>query len=569
MAWEVIDATEVQAKAPVDDTLAGKIKNDLDDLNTRVTGAGSKFMPFELMGQLSQLANMGRSVALGYVNDDFVPSKVRWLLKKSGTGGAIAFDIRKHTQPKTPITAIEHQYTAATSSISKQGASLNTQSVSRAAAQINTQSITFAKAVKNIQSVVLLPGADGLPVNAVQYNLDAAIDADTVIGDTFVAAGTTGGTNDGSFVIIETNRGGGNNVVVVNAGAAAQTGIAGTIQETIMSFNYINPVGTSYKAGYSHHFSGHTTGANNGDFPVWAINRAGNNIWAKIPAGVVQAGVAGTADTNFWSFLFTAPAITTDYIVGEAAKTAAHTTGGNNAGALEIIAVNSGGDNVVLYNTAGATQGGIAGTVNTNRWAYNLPTDPTAQVTAGDEMNMLAHTTPANNGLFILKATTVSTVVVYNTAGVVQGGAAGNVYTTRKVISFAADQSAVYTTDSFIEMDCCADLSYNFGNNFASNAPFKVLQVNRGGGANYNVVIENDLGPRQGGAGGFVVTEARSIFTAPASIAASATGLTGNLNIAGVSVSVSGTLIPTGTPLMLYLTSMQAGDPQDLSIFLN
>jgi hypothetical protein len=565
MAYVSIAATDVDAKSPIDDSLMELIKANEDDLDSRITTAGAKHVIFELQGKLSFINTHKRSVAMGFINEAFQPSLCRFMLKKSGSS-ALGFDLRKHTSPGTPITEIAHQYSAATSSISRKGSALNTQSIARFVAQISTQSITHAKAAQNVSSIILLGYVDSLGSNMVQYNLDAAISADTAVGDSIVFASCTTGANNGTFTIVEIGRAGGNNVVISNASGVAQTGAAGTAQEKIMSYNYTNPVSsTGFTAGYSHDFASHTSAANDGDLLVYAINQSGNNIWVKNASGVTQGGVAGTADTNFWQFNLSGAASSTDYIVSESVTTASHTSANNDSGALTIIAVNSGGNNLILYNTAGVTQGGVAGTINTNRWVYNLPTDPTTQVTAGDTMFMSGHTSALNDGTFTIKETSASTVVVFNASGLAQGGAAGNVYTTKKLVKFSSDQSAVYTTDSYIEMQNCVSSEYNLD---AAQAPFRVLQVNRGGGANYNVVVDLAAATSQASPAGYVQHEMKSIFSSAPSLAASLTGLEPNLDIVGSSTSFVAATISAQVPVMLYITSYPSGDPRDLTVTL-
>lgn len=567
MAYATIAAGDVDAKSPIDDSLMELIKADIDDLDLRTIAAGAKPFQLEITGKLKYFNTYKRSVAYGIVNEAFQPSRARFILKKSGTAGTLAFDIRKHTSPKTPITGIDFQYTAATQSIAQQGTGLSTQSIARATTQIATQSITHAKAAQNIQSIILLGYVDDLGSNNVQYNLDAAISVDTLIGDSIVIAGATTGANNGTFVIVDKNRGGGNNVVISNAAGVAQTGASGTTQEKIMSYNYTNPVHAYFAGGYSHIFATHTTGANNGTLLVYAINQGGNNIWVKNATGATQGGVAGTADSNFWKFALSAPANTTDYVVAEAAKTSGHTSALNDSGALPIIAVNDTGNNLVLYNAVGVAQGGVAGTINTNRWKYNLPSDPTtsSNVAVGHTVNQINHTTAANNGVFTVVDITSTTIVVYNTAGVVQAGVAGTTNTTKKLVKFSSDQSAVYTTDSYIEMQGCVDSLYNY---FYQYAPFKVLQVNRGGGANFNVVIDAPTATAQASPAGYVQVEMKSIFTSSPSLAVDVTSIEPNQNINGSSTSFVVATIAANTPLMLYITSYMSGDPRDLMVSL-
>lgn len=566
MAFTVIDPTQVDAKSPIDDTLMGEIKTDLDDLNTRVVVAGAKPFFLELQGRLQYMSLWKRSICGMILNDAFQPTECRFGLKRSGLSGTLGFDIRKHTTPRVPITGIDHQYSGATTSIAQQGTALNTQSIARNATQIATQSISHAKAAANIQSIILLGLVDNLGANMVQYNLDVAVDADTLNGDSVVFASATTGANNGTFVIVEKNRGGGNNVVVANASGAAQTGAAGTMQIKIMSYNFTNPVdAVNFAGGYSHIFASHTTGANNGTLLVYAVNQAGNNIWVKNATGATQAGVAGTVDTSFWKFTLTGAASVTDYVVGEAAKTASHTTPANNVGALTIILVNSGGNNLVLYNSAGVAQGGVAGTINTNRWKYAMPSDPTSNVSVGQTINATLHTNALNNGVFTVKDISSTTIVVYNTSGIAQASTPGLVASTRKLVKFAADQSAAFSTLSFIEMQGCVDSTYNYSYQIA---PFAVLQINRGGGANFNVVIDAPLSPSQASPAGYVQTEMKSIFSVAPSLAVDLTSLEPNQNISSSSSSMVTSTIAASTPVMLYLTSIPTGDPRDLTVLI-
>src|SRR3982751_5658510 len=131
MSFTALANAEVDAKSPMDDLLWGKVQADLDDLNSRVIAAGAAPFQYEVQGKLIRLTNYKRSIAMGVVNKEFTPTACRYLLKKSGSS-ALGFDLRYHTSPRTAITAISHQYNAATSSISRRGSALSTQSISRA-----------------------------------------------------------------------------------------------------------------------------------------------------------------------------------------------------------------------------------------------------------------------------------------------------------------------------------------------------------------------------------------------------------------------------------------------------
>ncbi len=548
MAFIALTTAETDAKSPIDDRLWEKVKDNFDDLDSRVVLAGAVPYVFEVMGRLSDLSYLKRSIASTILNEEYTPSRCRYSQKLSGTSGTLAFDIRKHTSPRTPITEIAHQYTALTSSISRATSGLATQSVARWVPQISTQSIAYAEAAVNVSSIILLGS------NLVLYNLASSIATNLLVGDSVLFAGCTNGANNGAFVIVEIGQGGGNNVVITNASGVAQTGAAGTVQSKIMSYNFTNPVDTAYAAGRAHTFASHTTGANNGTLTIYAINQSGNNIWVKNATGATQAGVAGTVDSNYWRYNFSgaAPA---DFVVGETIFATGHTSALNDGSAMIIIAANSGGNNLILYNTAGVVQGGVAGTVHTERFAYNMPSDPST----------------LNDGTFTVKQVTASAVVILNSAGITQGASGGTLYTTKKLVKFSSDQSANYTTDSYIEMKDCVSEFYNYRDVFA---PHRVVQVNRGGGANYNVVIDitdavRVSAPAQSSPAGYVQTEMKSIFdTASPTLAADVSGLEPNQNIVGTSVDLLADAIPAQTPLMLYVTEVQAGDPRDLTVSL-
>lgn len=559
MAFVIITDEEIDAKSPIDDLLMKKLRDNQNDLNTRVVAAGNSPFVFEVDGQLNKLRANKRSIAYALINKEFTPSQCRFMLKKSGTSGALQFDLRKHTTPNTPIAGIAHQFSSATSSIAQTGSALSTQSISRTTAQIATQSITHAKGPTAIQSII------GLGGNLWQYNLASSLDSDSLVGDPFVVAGASSGGNNGNFFILEKNRAGGNNVVVTNASGVAQVAAAGTVQPKIMSYNFTNPVDSSFTTGEASLFASHTSAANNGTYIIYAINQSGNNIWVKNLLGVTQGAAAGTTDVQRFSYNFSAPISTTDYIVGESIKAASHSSGGNN-GNFPIRAINSGGNNIIVYNAGGTTQGGVAGTVNTNRWTYTLAADPSAQVVAGYNLFLDGHTTAANNGTFVVMEVNRgggNNIVIYNTAGVTQGGAAGNVYTARKLIQFTSDQSTNYTTDSYIEMADVVSSLYNYAE---GRAPFKVLQVNRGGGANFNVVIENAQAPSQASPAGFIQIEMKSIFNNLPSLASSVTSTEANQLIKGQSTDLKTDIIPAQTPIMLYLLTHHNGDPRDLTV---
>lgn len=556
-----ISSTQTDALSPVDDNLMDSIRLDLDYLDGSISSSVAAFT-FNVNGALSVLRGNYLPQDSAVVASAFTPVRARAVIKRGGTSGSLTFDIRKLVASKTPIIEIAHQHDAATQSISNIAPALATQSIARVTPQISTQSISHAESTLSTQSVISLGG------NRWRYNFSGSVlGSRYAVGKSVTFASHSSGGNDGTFAIVAVNDSGHPSIVVSNTAGVAQTGAAGTAQLKLMSYNYTNPVSTEFVAGESAVFATHTTGANNGTFEIFAINASGNNILVYNSTGATQAGVAGTADVSRWKYAFSGAASTTDFIVGEKLKASSHTSGAND-GNFIITAVNSGGNNLVAYNTAGVAQGGVAGVVNTNRWIYALGASPAANITAGDSVSMESHTTAANNGIFVVKEVNRSAsnnTVIYNVSGVAQAGAVGNTRTVLKLIKFTADQSAVYSTLSYIEMDGCAVTTYN---KLETKQMYRVVQVNRGGGSNFNVVIDAQNGQAQVSPAGYIQLEAKSIFSAANSIASDLTADKVNQMLNSVFTNVTGVEVAAQTPIALYLTSIPSGSPEDLTVNL-
>lgn len=566
MVFQEISTSQIDPKSPVDDDLMGKIKGNLDHLNAVLTG-GNTMQRWEISGPVRRLAYFKDAIGGLSTDATFTPSVVQVFFKKSGLSGTFSFDIRKIRSVAIPILGTISQYSGSTQSIGNVAPALATQSISRSTGQISTQSITFAKSALNVQSIVPVEGT-----NRWKYHLSGALDDDWQVSDYVTFASCTNPANNGAFQIVELNRDNQPSVVVVNASGVAQTSAAGTCQINILSFNQTNPVSSHFAAGESATFASHSAGSNNGTLQIYKTNQGGNNIWVKVSSATTQGSAAGTIDCLRWTFAFSSAASTTDFVPGEKAKMASHSTGGNNGNFL-IIAVNSGGNNLIVYNTGGAAQAGVAGTVNTNRWVYGLPSDPTGNVSAGDLLRLAAHSNSANDGFLICKEVGRSggnNVVIYNESGVAQGGAAGIVQTCRKLVKFSSDQSSNFVVGGYIEITGLQSPSGADVSAF-NRAPYRdayeVLEINRGGGANYNVVIEvrsttADPCP------GMVVSEMRSIFNSPPSISADAIGLQPRWYSSTSFTDLVAAPIPAGTVLGLFIKSMVLGDPQDLTVVL-
>ena len=500
-----IAATQTDARSPVDEQLMDSIRLDLEELDSRSSSTKTFDKEFKYPYALSNLGRLPAKRLDGcLVTKAAIFSTFRVWLEYPGTAGTLTVDVRKYTRPDTPIIEIRRQYLQSISSISQIAPASATQSITRSASQISTQSIARWKAALNIQAITVLGAGRS------RLTLDAAPDVGWVIGKTVTVASASNAANNGQFTILAVNDDGAFNLIIRNSAAVEQTSAAGTVNLDAWAYIFSNPVSTQFAPGEQFTAASHTTGANNGSFEIYAINSGGNNIVIFNSAGVAQASPAGTADTNRWTYTFSSAA-SSDFVAGEYAQMASHTTGANN-GSFPITNVNfNAGNNVVVYNPAGVAQGAAAGTVNTLRWVYALPTDPSTDFTVNQTMYAKNATAAANNGIFTvvkINHNSVNNVVVHNINGVAQGGGAGTVEHTRMLYKFSSDQSAVYNAPLSRAEIANVVNALNAGD-------FAVVQVNRGGGSNYNIVVENSSGVEQLAPGGRVITESRSIFDNP------------------------------------------------------
>jgi hypothetical protein len=564
-----ISASQVDARSPVDDALMGAIRDNLDYLYDNAQSQQAYDYQFKVNGNLN-LISSSRYYRLdgALITRDQTFSQCFAYLEDADLGGTFSVDLRTINKVNIAIASLKHQFTSAINSIARTGSGLSTQSISRATAQLSTQSITLWKSTINVSSIVYI-GRDTSAGLLWRYNLASAPDSDWIVGDSVTFASSTNPANDVTATIVRIGEDGGNNVVVRNDSGVAQTSASGTVQLNAWKYNFTGAVPAQFAAGQSGKFATHTTGGNNGTLPIYAINQGGNNIIVKNASGATQGGVAGTADTNQWIFAQSASVSATDYVVGESAVTSGHTSG-NNDGTFPIMAVNSGGNNVVLYNTAGVVQGGAAGTTNTSRWTYFFSVDPSANVTAGDTIYFSGATTAANNGAFVVKQVDRSTsdnIVVYNTGGVAQGGAVGNAYSSKRIVAFASDQSALITILSRIKL-----INTEGGGTY--DGEFDVTAVNRGGGSNYNAVIDTTTLPMGdiAQACGRVALESKSIFDTRPSVTINSS----YTNVSDTSVRVSSNavfnatrkIVTAGTLLGMDIVSLPSGSPRNLVVQL-
>ena len=540
--------SDVDALSPIDETLMGAIRENLLSIDGRINGPGSSLAPvvqFKINGPLdAMLGGRLKRADIALITSAQTLSQVLVYLDQPGSG-SLKIDLRKITTPRTPIVGIVPLIEASTLSVARAGAALSTTSITRTTGQISTTSITQLEPSLDVVSIV------GLGDNIWQYNLSAVPGANWAVGDTVTFSGTNA---DGSFAILAINPYGSASVVVSNASGVAQDFADGSATLRAYAYNFANPVSTEFKAGESALFAAHTNVGNNGTLPIFAVNLIGNKIVVKNPNGATQPAAAGNVNVQRFSYNISSQAPAADYLVGDTVFSQAHTTASNN-GTFVITAVNSGGNNVQVYNAAGTTQAGAAGNIQTNQFVYAIGFSAAANVIVGDEVYFSGQTSSANQGQFAVRQVNRSgalNVVVHNSAGVPQASVAGIVRHTKKLVQFSADQSSLFAVGSLFEIEGSSSQVYNSSNQY--DLGHSVIEMNRGGGANYNLVIKVDgAAPPQLGQGGWVSVESRSIFSLPVELASS-----GQSAVVGEG-SFSSPGLSAGTRLALYVLQVPVG----------
>lgn len=550
-----ITLEQLDRKSPVDEDLMTAIGEDLYYLLNQLAGGGSGtgVFDFKVNGNLGLLSNLlpFRRIDGAFVSAGQTLSRFGGHLEIPGVSGTLEFDVRKYRTPLTPVTGIDYQFQSSINSITKAGASGSTQSITRATPQVSTQSITFWKAAINIQSIISVNN------NLWRYNLLTAPDSDWQVGDYVIFASATNAANNGIFQIVAINSDNFPSITVLNASGVAQTTAAGTANLQAFSYNLTNPANAAFVVGEKAAFASHTSALNDGSFTLYAVNSAGNNLIVKNSVGLVQGGAAG--NINVLRFTYTLGAtVSTDIVVGETALFAAHTSSAND-GNLPVRAVS--GSTLTVYNVLGVIQGGVAGTVNSNRWIYALATDPSTSFVVGERFYADGVTSTDNSGtktVVQINRSATNNLVVWNELGVTQAGAAGTATHTKRLIKFASDQSAIYTAAlSRIALRGVVDQKY------VGALEFTVLEVNRGGGANFNVVIEDltGTGLSQANPAGRVVFESRSVFSTTPKV----------IVVDDLQVTTTGVLdaaekiIAAGRILMMEILSIPTGSPQNFT----
>ena len=506
-----INANQTDAKSPIDQQLMDAIRLNQEYLDSQLgTGSAGGIINFRVNGYLTRIKSIldlgaGKKVDGGIISAAVTFSQARLYLEKGGTSGALEVDVLRHKEIQHSIESITAQYQGTTQAIGRLGSSLSTQAISIATPVINTQLITKPKPAVNIETITSIGSNQWLYT----FSGTTLLDADYEVGDYITFSGCSNAANDGEFQIVYVNYDGLPSVVVTNGSGVEQVAAAGTGVLSLYEFTYLATVDDDIVTGEEIILAGHSAGGNNGTKTIYKTNQGGNNIWLKYSGGAAQGAPAGTATCTRWVYVFSATPDDTQYIVGEKAEMAGHSSGANN-GKFIIRRVNEGGNNIYVSNSAGVTQGGAAGTVNTLRWLYSTPTDSSADITAGDFVKFSGHSSANNDGLYEVKVVnrfTVNNLEIYNENGVAQGAPAGTHTTALKLINFREDFAADYIADT---SKAALEGLVATGDDIVDE--FDVKEINRGGFSNYNIVIYAPDLSLQAGAQGRVAREVRTIF---------------------------------------------------------
>lgn len=182
-------------------------------------------------------------------------------------------------------------------------------------------------------------------------------------------------------------------------------------------------------------------------------------------------------------------------MAGENAVFAGHTNANNN-GTKVIYATNQGGNNVWVKNPTGVAQASTPGTIQCARWIYAFAAPAPADFVVGERASFGSHTTPANNGNFLLVGVNNGgdNLIVNNPSGVAQGAIAGTVNTLRWKYSFGVDPSS--------QVQLGENLIMAGHTSAVNDGTFPVVEINDL--TSNNVVVYNPNGVAQAGAAGTV-----------------------------------------------------------------
>ena len=562
-----ISSTQTDSKSPIDMDLMDSIRLNQEYLDTQSgVSASSGPLQFKVNGQLASLRNRlsegrGKKIDGANITEAKSFTSAKLYNKKGGISGYHEVDIYRNIELNHPITSISSVFKSNTQSIGRIGSPLNTQSISRKTSIINTQSISFDKSSKSIRSISENDeyGIGSKLVTLVGSDL---LDGDYMVGDYINISGTTNSTNDGDFLIRAVNIDGLPSILITGTGGAGQVSAGGSLQLYLMKYTYLSAVSLDFVEGEEVEFSGHTESGNNGKFLIYTSNFGGNNIIVK-NIGVAQTTVNGSASCLRWVYAYSSALDTNNFSVGERGLFSAHTSGVNN-GNLSIVGVNVSGNNLIIYNPDALSQAGATGTLNTNRWVFNVSMSAENVINAGDKIEAIGHSESSNNGTFavvVVNRGGTNNIEIYNESGVVQTAIEGEVRTTKKLIGFDSDYSSFYEAGtSLVKLEGLSDFNDDVTQEFTVLLSNNVLYHN-------SIVIEAEGLSEQLLPSGRISLESRSIFIKKPRIDVVVTGFARNYQVDSTATFIT-EQIPAESVLTLDVLNIQDGFPEGLSLDL-
>jgi hypothetical protein len=557
-----IAPSQTDAKSPVDDDLMDSIREDLNYLYGLYSNTAAAY-EFRVNGPLAALIDgKAKRADIGYLSFDQAFTKIKASLSKPGTSGTLELDLRKVSQISVPIMSLLPKFSGSTQSITRASSSLSTQTIAQAAAPQAVQSISAFKSALNINRIYQVSG------NTWAIVTSADMDADWSSGHVYVTGATSGG-NNGTFPIVSVASNGSYRLIfITNASGAAQSSAAGTVQLSAVKYALSNPAdANAFAAGETMTVASCTAPVHNGTLTIYSINSGGSNVVVKSSAfagNFTQGSAAGTLSCHRWVYNFSATPSSTYYVVGETLNAASHTSGSNDGAALPIKRIN--GNAITVLNASGLAQGGAAGTVQPNYWVYAFSSIPAGSIATSDGVNLEGHSNSVNDGSLSVKVISGNNVTVYNASGVAQGAAAGTLTTHKKYISFTADQSSILSVGKWLEISDCTDDEYNSSE--SHRLGFPITEVNFGGGANYNAVIDVPDGSSINNPDGYVFAYSETLLTETLAMDFDSVPLNSWITTVSDEIFIEQTLAED-TLVALYILETPAGDPRDLLVQIN
>lgn len=238
-------------------------------------------------------------------------------------------------------------------------------------------------------------GTGTVQLNYAKYTMSSSVGTEFVVGENALAASHTSANDNGNKTIFFVS---GNDLYLKSSTAfVAQTGAAGNINVNRWKYATSVTPSTSLVVGENAKMASHTTGANNGNFPIKVVAASGVTVYNE--AGVAQAGVAGTINTNRWIYNGSLGSYT--YFNSDSQVTIQNTTTAANNGTFNVVEVgNPTAYDFTIYNEAGVAQ--------TSR------TSPTGEAWGNIKKITLSSGGPSITGYSMLEFNFTQSNVLYN-----------------------------------------------------------------------------------------------------------------------------------------------------------